>query len=727
MAPVSADTAAASQRQARRSVARIIPAIPHRFARPPAPARPITPDESTTAAAAKAEPEPQPATEKEPEERAATPVQVPLTPDSNAVDRGHVHDSGLASSPARSGDDHVEVEAEVQVTDAQGLSTPQYISEGPFLTTILAAAEAPQPQESLEEEDPSAHRSEPELELETATVNGDPPKPTAPAKLPPEFHPKEKPVSQTPSVAGADASFTAPSATLPAHRLQPSVEGLVFGGALQDSPVVPSTPQDLEPDMREQQQTFARPPPGFAPHLAPQFFPGHTHHPSDPTAAPWLYPAYTMAPPPENMYNGHAYHSASIPAIAPVYQAPYQAPFSPQGAPLVMNGTTTSHSQSPSKSHLGEESQPLPFANGTASRPQETSHGGLDLAKHLSSLFGNPDFTDYVLHIRSPDTMLLTLPVHAALVSRSPVILEALRRSAPPSYRTKDSRRIVDVLTHDRFVTSESLHEALKILYGAPLLPIQSFLYGLGPYDGGSDQGYTFNEARKRMSQAISYAAAGRVLQIPEMQACGMQVAKALLRWDTLDDALHFSFEAGKTAMQPSTAGADGHIPLLDDALEFIAYNFPMDFSLYALAPEMRHHPRLPTLIDLKQSTHNPRLSKIRFGDAPPEDEQLPSHVAQVFSTVLLSLPLPLLDRLFSHPAAANQVGWSGLVKIMGDVINERERRRQKVSKGRLRPSPDGTVPKVLLENVQRKEKVEPASERPSGYKLTATRIPSHV
>lgn len=89
---------------------------------------------------------------------------------------------------------------------------------------------------------------------------------------------------------------------------------------------------------------------------------------------------------------------------------------------------------------------------------------------------------------------------------------------------------------------------------------------------------------------------------------------------------------------------------------------------------------------------------------------------------MLLSLLLPLLDRLFSHPAAANQVNWSGLVKLMHDVVDERERRRQKASKSQLRVSPDCTVPAFLVENLEREEKVEPAPEHPSGHKLTATR-----
>ncbi|KAJ4305389.1 hypothetical protein N0V90_000920 [Kalmusia sp. IMI 367209] len=703
MAPTHADTAAVAQKQPRRSVNRIIPAIPHRFSRPPA-ARPITPEESATVP--QRDPDPQPANSSAAAEAASAAIETPLTPDSRVspVDSGHGQELVLASSPARSGDDYVEEAPVTQDADDERLVSANTMHDVASTT--------------------------PQLESVAVAANGERPKPIVPAELPPEFYPREKPVIH----ALAVESTQPPSYPSSTHRPQPSVEGLVFGGIAQESPAMPSTPQDLESDGRASQQAFSRPPPGFAPpHMASQFYPGHSHHPSEPTAA-WSYPAYSMPLPPETIYaNGNDFRSPAFPPASGAFQAQFSAPFSPQGGPVAMNGTAIrSHSQSPSRSQFGEadpgsnygdESQNAPHANGRVPAKYTTSSEGYDVAKHVFNLFGNPEFTDYILHLRSPDVVLLSFPVHAAIVSRSPVIFEALRRSAPPAFQTKDPRRLAEILTDDRFVTPESLLEAIKILYAAPLLPSEAFVYGLHPYDGGHDQGYGFHEARKRMGQAISYAAAGRVLQIPEMLACGLRLTKSLLRWDTLDIVLHFGFSASKTTVQPNGFGTDSRIletyavPLLDEVVEFIAYNFPSDFVLYKIAPELRQAPRLPTLVESKQSSHNPRLSKIRFGDAPPEDELKPSHVTQLLSSILLSIPLALLDRLFSHPAAANLIGWSGLVKILRDVIDEREKRRQKVLTNQIKPLLDATVPRTLLENLYREERVEPTSERRSGFK----------
>lgn len=570
-----------------------------------------------------------------------------------------------------------------------------------------------------------------------AIANDERPKSTVRTALPPEFYPREKPMGHTFGAEGTEFAAHLPSAHGPAHRPSVSLEGLVFGGAAQESPAVPSTPQDLEQGVLAPQLGFARPPPGLAPpHLAPQFYPGHSHHPSEPTT-PWSHPPFSMAMPPDAVYaNGNEYHSPAYPPVSGAFQNPGAASFSPQGGPVSMNGVAMrSRSQSPSKSqygeaepssNYGEDSHHILYANGFSSAKQA---GGYDVIKHISNQFGNPEFTDYVLHIRSPDAMLWSMPVHAAIVSRSPVIFEALRHSAPPPFQTKDTRRLAEVVTDDRFVTPESLNEAIKILYAAPLLSAEAFLYNLSPWDAGHDQSYASNEARKRMGQAISYAAAGRVLQIPEMQACGLRIAKSLLRWDTLDIVLHFGLSAKKTTVQPKGFGTDNRIletyavPLLDDALEFIAYNFPSDFKFYSIAPELRQTPRLPAVVESQQPSHNPRLSKIRFGDAPPEDELKPSPVTQFLSSILLSIPLALLDRLFSHPAAANQVGWSGLIRIMRGVIEERERRRQKVLKSLDKPL-DTAISRALLENLYREERVEPTSERPSGFKPVAFRLP---
>jgi|TARA_R110002003_G_scaffold55_8_gene5028 hypothetical protein len=293
---------------------------------------------------------------------------------------------------------------------------------------------------------------------------------------------------------------------------------------------------------------------------------------------------------------------------------------------------------------------------------------------------------------------------------------------------------MLDVLVTDPFVTRESLEEAVKVLYGAPLLSPQPFLYGIAPYTYDNDQHSPSNDAQKRMRQLLSYIAAGRALQLASMQACGVDIARSLLRWDTVGEILQVALQSSSAIHPKKSNGFEPEDPftaaLLNYAIDFMAYTFPVDFKLYSIAPELRDVPRLPVPLDLRPATHNPRLSKIRFGDAPPEDDVQPTHATRVLSSILLSLPLPLLDRLFNHRAAANQIGWTGVAKVMRDVVAEREHRRQKALRGEVQPAQDSTAPKALLNNLyieERIEQVEPSALHPSGHRMIAQRATGEI
>lgn len=126
MAPPVADTAPSAQRQARRPLSRIVPAIPHRLSRSrniPS-ARPITPEESNKGTVVQNEPEPQPVVEEATKEQLPLPstVETPMTPDSRASigDKSEVETTVLAASPAKSAEDHVEVDGH-----QSGWSPPQ--------------------------------------------------------------------------------------------------------------------------------------------------------------------------------------------------------------------------------------------------------------------------------------------------------------------------------------------------------------------------------------------------------------------------------------------------------------------------------------------------------------------------------------------------------------------------------------------------------------------------
>lgn len=548
---------------------------------------------------------------------------------------------------------------------------------------------------------------------------------TVPAELPPPFYPSNRMGMHTPPAD--DSDIQRPQS----HRSQLSAGALAFS-VTNGSPAIPATPHKIDQDGHAQQSTLPRPPPGFAPpENTASFFPGHSYHPSD-VGAPWSYPPYSLAQPDAIYENGADYQSTSFPVGTSAYPGHHDGILFPSDN---LNGVATSKSPSPSKSQFGEgkpsseredEQHVLPHHSELAPYGARLEESPFELAAHLSTQFGNPEFADFILQIRSPEAILVSIPVHGIIVVRSPVVAEAVRHSVPTAHRSRDTRRLLDVLTSDPFVTRESLEEAAKVLYGAPLLSAQTFLYGLPPYAYDSVQTPPSTDARRRMRQLLSYIAAGRALKLPSMQIRGIEIARLLLRWDTVDEVVQVALRSN-SIFWPKKDRVEAEDPftaaLLNYAIDFMAYTFPVDFKLYTIAPELQDAPRLPMLLDARPSTHNPRLSKIRFGDAPPKDDLQPSHASRVLSSILLSLPLPLVDRLFNHRATANQVGWTGVVRIMREVIIEREKRRQKVIGGELTPAQDGTIPGALLSNMYVEERIEQVEEsplHPSGHQLVA-------
>ncbi|KAG9379319.1 hypothetical protein A1F94_009675 [Pyrenophora tritici-repentis] len=693
---------------------RIVPAIPYRLYKAQPSARPITPEESNKGTVTQqpesqpeSQPEPHPVaeqqSEEQPEEHHVGAADTPPTPDSRASEAGkrETDESVVASVPSKSEEEDT---AAADVHDAgKEKHVNGHVEHAPTTTTESQATPKP-------------------------AVNGVHRKLTIPSHLPPPFYPSNR----TPP---ADVNGRTHS---PLHRHQLSAGAVVFQSA-NVSPTIPITPQEPELDTNGQ-HSLARPPPGFGPPQLAPFFAGPVQHVSE-AGAPWQLPPHTVAPPDTAYENGVEYRPSQFGAPN-AYPNPYNGHFSPEEAAFAANGAITSHSQSPSKAHFGEvmpssehgeDQHAVSYQNGSAPPAEHLEQSPFELASYLSTQFGNPEFADFILQIRSPESILVSMPVHGIVVVRSPVIADAIRRSPAPSHRSRDARRLVDVLALDPFASRESLEEAVKVLYGAPLISAPTFLYGLTPYMYEADQVSPSNDAGRRMRQVLSYIAAARTLQMPSMQARGIEIARMLLRWDTVDQVLQYALQAnlGSRSRADSQDTEDPFVAmLLNYALEFIAFTFPVDFKLYSIAPEFKETPRLPPLVEPRQSTHNPRLSKIRFGDAPPEDELQPSHATVVLSTILLSLPLPLIERLFNHRATANQIGWTGAVKILRDVVNERENRRKKVSRGQLKPAQGGTMSAVLLNNVfleEHVEQVEPSPLHPSGHRLTTKRVAGEV
>ena len=85
--------------------------------------------------------------------------------------------------------------------------------------------------------------------------------------------------------------------------------------------------------------------------------------------------------------------------------------------------------------------------------------------------------------------------------------------------------------------------------------------------------------------------------------------------------------------------------------------------------------------------------------------------MARTLSSILISLPLPLLGRLFNHRATANQIGWTGAAKVFHDVVDERESRRLKAVRSQVQI--DSAASSVLLENLYVEERIEHVGNSP--------------
>jgi hypothetical protein len=352
----------------------------------------------------------------------------------------------------------------------------------------------------------------------------------------------------------------------------------------------------------------------------------------------------------------------------------------------------------------------------------------------LMSHFGNPEHADCVLRVRSDTALLLNLPAIRVMVTRSPIIAVAIRNRGPLVPQADGSPPVIEIFTLDRFVTQASVVEAAKVLYGAPSLPLDLFVNGLGPFHPDGEHSPTLNDARNRMSQAMSYAAAMRLFGLGLMYGHGIQMIKTLMRWDTIDLAISFGLSmdfqsAGQQSMHPrdgvpvSPEEYYAAAALYADCVEFIASDFPFHFRLHTIAPELKDNPRLPNAIE--QPAHNPRLSRIRFGDVPPEDELKPNYITRTLSSILLTLPGPMVDDILNNIHVVENIGSSEVERIMRDVVAERERRREKVLKNR--GFLEAGLPKTLVNNMFYEELVVQSKSQRSGFSLSEKRISERV
>jgi hypothetical protein len=250
---------------------------------------------------------------------------------------------------------------------------------------------------------------------------------------------------------------------------------------------------------------------------------------------------------------------------------------------------------------------------------------------------------------------------------------------------------------------------------------------------------------------ALSYIATGAWLNIHAFAQRGVEIAMTLVQCDTLPTVLAFALEGGLGQMwsaedgseertstcssddsfgKPETGGSPTYDPhssaLLSRALDFIVHNLPPSFYLNPAAPQSTACPRLPSPSLGHESTSSrsdPRLSRIRFGEMSVEDHQRPSFVTTTISSVLLSLPFPLLKYLLEHPVLTGRLGSETVASIMRQVVNEREVRRQRALTRRTMGREDSNMSEAQqVQNLFWEESVEPSLHHRAGFRLARRR-----
>ncbi|CAL3963784.1 unnamed protein product [Diplocarpon coronariae] len=302
---------------------------------------------------------------------------------------------------------------------------------------------------------------------------------------------------------------------------------------------------------------------------------------------------------------------------------------------------------------------------------------------YLQNQFGRSGYADYTIELRFADDRAqpLLIPGHSVLFAQSKKLSDLMAASGRESEQGSPTMRSLLIECDDRFVRSDAFWLAAHRLYGAPLLEHgPSGIWSQSP----------FNLPTDNFEFALGYAAAGNILLLHGVRDRGIHLAAQYLTWNHVEMAFDFALEGGLT--RGWTAGPsppfDEHIystygpdadKLILHTLQFIVSNFPASFVLDTTVGEPTHHRRLPVT---PQACLNSRLSSIKFGDHPSEDNSRSASddpITATLSRVLINLPYDLLKFILESPNLGNVQGWATTSlrqNVMNAVVEEREKRR---------------------------------------------------
>lgn len=325
----------------------------------------------------------------------------------------------------------------------------------------------------------------------------------------------------------------------------------------------------------------------------------------------------------------------------------------------------------------------------------ESADDKLDpLREYLLRIFELGQFTDSQIVLKSFNYSFppIVFRTHRAIVARSPVIGCIFNMH---DWRSTDVEIVVTAGAN--FTMMKAFEVALQGLYGLPVLDLERLKQATLLAIGHTEESARMNPAvvkKAKFDFAVCYAASAAFFGNHELVEAGINLAAALIDWDTIELVIHFGLlvdnflvayfdhipmpdRVGEEQAQINVAAIkdlrEVRAPkLLTTALEFIANNMDSGFTLYDKAHVAVMPDRIPSHLrfTVGMVLANPKLAGVKFGSF--SDFEKPSHERFITSAILINLPFIQLKELLALLESKQIL----TEKLVLDIVQERETRR---------------------------------------------------
>ncbi|KAL6893071.1 hypothetical protein HDV57DRAFT_220011 [Trichoderma longibrachiatum] len=334
---------------------------------------------------------------------------------------------------------------------------------------------------------------------------------------------------------------------------------------------------------------------------------------------------------------------------------------------------------------------------------------------YLQQQFASPELADCTLELRYTDDRAapVRIPGHRLVFARSLQLFNLLQKQSFQASPNDRSLQTLLLETGSKWIRSDSFYMAVQRLYGLPLLHAPPRRAGMEPGDVTAA-----GSVNEQLDFAISYAAAGHLLDWTPVLRRGCEVATHLLTWETLERVLEFALDGYRDkGSHDLYQYGNGSQVLLNAVVTFLVHNFPSHFNLDTEAVDFVPYSRLPisppppakdapdnemlaasaegSSVQLGKGRRPQKLNGIQFGDlAFAEGKALAdantpkaTRAAQpasfsILSRILVEIPFTQLKMILESSGSGNVNGWANAesrYRIIKLAVEERESRRRRV------------------------------------------------